>query len=126
MILFAPLWLGFGLMTGNPMLLASWLLQPKSRSGRQQWQDQRSGRAEAVRLQQPAGRQSGRTIGQLMLLLFTVPLWLGLIVLVLQSAPDQTLSANSGTGKRPNCRRHSRSRFGSSQPERYAELLSEG
>ena len=41
MILFAPLWLGFGLMTGNPMLLASWLLQPKSRSGRQQWQDQR-------------------------------------------------------------------------------------
>jgi hypothetical protein len=41
MILFAPFWLGIGLMTGNPMLLASWLLQPKGRSGRQQWQDQR-------------------------------------------------------------------------------------
>jgi hypothetical protein len=44
MILFAPLWLMLGVMIGNPMLLASWLLQPKSndRSGRQQWEDQRT------------------------------------------------------------------------------------
>ena len=44
---------------------------------------------------------------------------------LLQSAPDQTLSAIFGTAKKPNCRRHSRVRLGGSRAERYGKLLSE-
>jgi hypothetical protein len=45
---------------------------------------------------------------------------------LLQSAPDQTLSAIFGTPKKPNCRRHSRVRLGGSRAERYGQFLSEG
>ena len=44
---------------------------------------------------------------------------------LLQSAPEQTLSAIFRTAKKPNCRRHSRIRLGGSMPEPYAESLSE-
>ena len=44
---------------------------------------------------------------------------------LLQSAPDQTLSAIFGTAKKPNCRRHSRVRLGGSRAERYGKSLSE-
>jgi hypothetical protein len=44
---------------------------------------------------------------------------------LLQSAPDQTLSAIFGTPKKPNCRRHSRVRLGGSRAERYGKSLSE-
>ena len=47
------------------------------------------------------------------------------LVSLLQSAPDQTLSAIFGTAKKPNCRRHSRVRLGGSRAERYAKSLSE-
>jgi hypothetical protein len=44
---------------------------------------------------------------------------------LLQSAPDQTLSAIFGTAEKPNCRRHSRVRLGGSRAERYGKSLSE-
>ena len=44
---------------------------------------------------------------------------------LLQSAPDQTLSAIFGTAKKPNCRRHSRVRLGGLRAERYGKSLSE-
>ena len=44
---------------------------------------------------------------------------------LLQSAPDQTLSAIFRTAKKPNCRRHSRVRLGGSRAERYGKSLSE-
>ena len=44
---------------------------------------------------------------------------------LLQSAPDQTLSAISRTAKKPNCRRHSRVRLGGSRAERYGKSLPE-
>src|SRR4051794_4648679 len=45
---------------------------------------------------------------------------------LLQSAPDQTLSAIFGTPEKPNCRRLLRDRLGGSRAERYGKLLSEG
>jgi hypothetical protein len=44
---------------------------------------------------------------------------------LLQSALNQTLSANSGTSEKPNCRRHSSGRLGGSRPQRSAVFLSE-
>jgi hypothetical protein len=44
---------------------------------------------------------------------------------LLQSAPDQTLSAIFGTAKKPNCRTHLRVRLGGSRAERYGKSLSE-
>jgi hypothetical protein len=45
---------------------------------------------------------------------------------LLQSAPDQTLSAVFGTAEKPNSRRLLRDRLGGPRPERYGKLLSEG
>ena len=44
---------------------------------------------------------------------------------LLQSVPDQTLSAISGSPEKPNCRRLLRDRLGGSRAERYGTLLSE-
>jgi hypothetical protein len=44
---------------------------------------------------------------------------------LLQSAPDQTLSAHLGSAEKPNCRRLLRAKLGGSRAERYGKSLSE-
>jgi phosphatidylserine decarboxylase len=48
------------------------------------------------------------------------------LLTLLQSVPDQTLSAICGTVERANCRRLLRDRLGGLRAERYGRLLSEG